>query len=372
MSTAAITCPKADGTCPKADGTCPKADGRVPRLMAGSAPTGRRRVVLVHPMPHPSGEAMLRDEAEVIEGWRLGPEARAAAVASAHALGGEGRTADITAGPKLEVIASYGSGTDNIDVRAATEAGIAVVNAAGSQYRAVAEHGVGLMLAFARRIAYADRVMHTKRRFIGRPAFAGEGWPGWPTQLEGKTLGIVGFGFIGRDLAAKCRLAFDMEVLVYSPRFDPVEGARQNVEVVDELDDLLRRSDYVSLCVPLTPETAGMIGPNQLAGMKAGSVLVNLSRGGTVDTEALLDALRRGHLAGAALDVFDPEPLPDGHPLYQLDNVVLTPHIGGWARETLPVLAQTAAREILRVWRGQRPWRLVNPEVWTKRRGSPA
>ena len=111
-----------------------------------------------------------------------------------------------------------------------------------------------------------------------------------------------------------------------------------------------------------------MIGRDQLARMKAGSVLVNLSRGPTVDTDALLEALTSGHLAGAALDVFDPEPLTDGHPLYDLDNVVLTPHIGGWVIDATAALSRTAAREILRVLRGERPWRLVNPEVWAIRR----
>jgi D-3-phosphoglycerate dehydrogenase len=328
----------------------------------------RRRVLLTTPMLDPQGDDILRGEVDVIEGWRLSPEEAIAAMATVHGLGGGGSSSDIAQGAQLEVIASYGSGCEHIDIEAATGAGIMVVNAAGSQYSAVAEHGVGLMLAFAKRIAYAVRVMHTERRFVGREAFNGMGWPGWPTQLRGRTLGVVGFGFIGRDLAEKCRLAFDMDVLVYSPSYDPEEAARQRVTLVDDLDDLLMRSDYVSLSVPLTAETKGMIGSAQLSRMKGGSVLVNLSRGGTVDSDALLEALRSGHLAGAALDVFDPEPLPDGHPLYELDNVIMTPHIGGWVADSFPALARTAAREMLRALRGQRPWRLVNPDVWLKRR----
>lgn len=328
-----------------------------------------KRVLLVSPMLDPVGEALLRAEVDVVQGWQLGPAERAAELAKAHGLGGGGSAEDIAEGVRLEVIASYGSGCEHIDLPAATEAGIAVVNAAGSQHSAVAEHGVGLMLAFAKRIAFADRLMHSERRFPARNDFSGSGWPGWPTQLRGKTLGVVGYGFIGRDLAEKCRLAFDMEVVVFSPRYDPDEARRQRVEVVDDLDDLLARADYVSLSVPLTNETRGLIGPGQLARMKPGAVLVNLSRGPTVDTDALVEALRNGHLAGAALDVFDPEPLPDGHPLYEMDNVVLTPHIGGWVVDSFPALAETAAREMLRALRGERPWRLVNPEVWQKRRG---
>jgi D-3-phosphoglycerate dehydrogenase / 2-oxoglutarate reductase len=329
----------------------------------------RKQVLLVWPMLDPVGEELLRAEVEVIRAWELDPGQYGRALAGAHGLGGGGTKDDITHGTQLEVIASYGSGYENIDVGAATTAGIAVVNAAGSQYSAVTEHAIGMMLSFAKRIAYADRIMHTERRFIPRPAFSGPGWPGWPTQLRGKTLGVIGFGFIGRDLAEKCRLAFDMDVVVYSPRFDPEEAARQRVGLVESLDEVLARSDYLSLSVPLSPETTGMIGARQLAQMKAGAVIMNLSRGPTIDTEALVDALRSGRLAGALLDVFEPEPLPDGHPLYDFDNVVLTPHIAGWVAESMPALAQTTAREILRTLRGEKPWRLVNPEVWPNRRG---
>ena len=219
-----------------------------------------KRVLLVTPMLDPVGDEMLRREVEVIPGWDLDPQERAAALADVQGLGGGGSTEDIDNGPRLEVIVSYGSGCEHIDLDAATAAGILVVNAAGSQYSAVAEHGLGLMLAFAKRIAYADRVMHTERRFVGRDPFSRSGWPGWPTLLRGKTLGVVGFGFIGRDLAEKCRVAFDMEVLAYSPRADPEETARQRVTLVDDLDELLARSDYVSLSMPLTDETRGMIG----------------------------------------------------------------------------------------------------------------
>lgn len=342
-----------------------------PRVGGGSPLDGARKTVLLDtPMLDPVGAELLGKEVEVVNGWELSPEARAEVLARAHGLGGGGTTADVALGHQLEVIASYGSGVDHIDVAAATAAGILVVNAAGSHYTAVAEHGVGLMLAFARRIAYADRVMHTEGRMPPRSAFTGDGWPGWPTELRGRVLGVVGYGFIGRDLAQKCRSAFGMKVLAYAPRFDPDEAERQGTELTATLDDLLARSDYVSLSVPLTPETTGMIGREQLARMKPTAVLVNLSRGGTVDTDALVDALRSGRLAGAALDVFDPEPLPDRHPLYGMDNVVLTPHIGGWADQSGQALSRTVARELLRALRGDRPWRLVNPDAWPHRRGA--
>jgi phosphoglycerate dehydrogenase-like enzyme len=326
--------------------------------------------MLLAPMLHPVGDAMLRAEVEVVQGWELSPDARAKELGRVQGLVGGGTEEHIALGTNLEVIASPGSGYEWVAVDAATAAGIAVVNAAGSQYSAVAEHGVGLMLALAKRIAYSDRVMHLERRFIDRPAFSRTEWPGWPTQLQGKTIGLVGFGFVGRDLAEKCRLAFGMRVLAFDPYFDPVEAVRQHVEPFATLDELLPVCDYVSLHLPLTVETHGMIGARELGLMKPGSVLVNLSRGPTVDTEALVEALRRGQLSGATLDVFDPEPLPDGHPLYDFDNVVLTPHIGGWVAEAMEALSTTTAGETLRVLQGKRPFRLVNPEVWSRRRGA--
>ena len=327
----------------------------------------RKRVLLDRPMLDPAGTALLAGEVEIVAGWELTPKARAEVLSSVHGLGAGGTRSDVEGGSSLEVIASYGSGVEHIDVRAATDAGIIVVNAAGVHRTAVAEHGIGLMLAFARRIAYTDRILHTEQRFVRHRELTGDGWPGWPTQLHGKVLGVVGFGHIGRDLAQKCRLAFAMEVLAHSPRADPDEVARQHVALVS-LDQLLARSDYVCLCVPLTDDTRAMVGAPELARMKRSSVLVNLSRGPTVDTSALLDALRDGTIRGAALDVLDPEPLPAGHPLYALDNVVLTPHIGGWVIDAMEQLSLATAQDLLRALRGERPSRFVNPGVWATAR----
>ena len=196
-----------------------------------------------------------------------------------------------------------------------------------------------------------------------RTDLMGEGWPGWPTQLHGKTLGLVGFGFIGRELAAKCQAAFSMRVLAYDPYFNADSAPRLGVTMVQSLDELLPECDYVSLQLPLTEESRGLIGTAALGSMKQGAVLVNLSRGPTVDTEALVASLRSGHLRGAALDVTDPEPLPAGHPLYGFDNVVLTPHIAGWTVESVEKVAATTARDVLKVLGGEHTPRVVNPEV---------
>jgi D-3-phosphoglycerate dehydrogenase len=269
--------------------------------------------------------------------------------------------------PRLEVVGFPGSGFESIDTAAATRAGIAVVYAAGSQYAAVAEHALGLMLSLAKRIGFADRYMHAARRFQPRELYTGDGWPGFPHEIDRKTVVILGFGFIGRDLARKCRAAFDMPVLAYDPYFDPVEAERQGVRLSrrrSELRDLIAQGDFVVLCLPLGAETRHIVGEEELRAMKPGAYLVNVSRGGTVDDAALVRALREGWIAGAGIDVFDPEPATDDHPFFSMENTVVTPHIGGWVREAMPRLVATTAREMLAALRGERPLRLANPEVW--------
>jgi phosphoglycerate dehydrogenase-like enzyme len=328
-----------------------------------------KTVFLAQPMLDPSGEEQLRKEVEVVPGSSLDESERAEVLARAHGLCGYGAidAALMNRAPNLEVIGFPGSGFESIDVAAATQRGIAVVFAAGAQYGAVTEHALGLMLSLAKRIGYADRYLHREKRFLDRSAFTGDGWPGLPHEIGGKTVGVLGFGFIGRDLARKCRLAFDMKVLAYDPYFDPVEAERQGVTLYrrrEELPRLLSASDYVVLCLPLSDETRQIIGAPELEVMRPDAALINVSRGGTVDEEALLDALRDGRIAGAGLDVFDPEPARDHHPLFDLENVVLTPHVGGWVAEARARLAITTAREMLAVLRGERPVRLANPEVW--------
>ena len=329
----------------------------------------RKRIYLPHPTLHPAGEELLRKECDVVLGSELDEADREAALASAHGFSG-GVAIDaalMDRAPKLEVIGFPGSGYEAIDVAAATARGICVVFAAGSQYTAVAEHALGLALSVAKRIGYSDRYFHREKRFIDRSVFTGDGWPGFPHEISGKTMGLLGFGFIGRDLARKCRAAFDMQVLAYDPYFDPVEAERQGVTLFrkrSDLPQLLSQSDFVVLCLPLTDETRHIVGAAEFEAMRPDAVLINVSRGGTVDEVALEDALRTNRIAGAGIDVFDPEPTRDGHPLFDLDNVVLTPHIGGWVEEAMPRLALTTAREMLTVLRGERPTRIANPGVW--------
>src|SRR5262245_43997916 len=225
----------------------------------------RKTVLIVPPLQlHPDARAMLDAEVELIDGADLDADGVAAALARAHGLVGAVSGDQIRAAPHLEVIGIPGSGWDMVDVDTATAAGVLVVNAAGAQHAAVAEHGVGLMLSLAKRIAYSDRIFHAERRFVGREPFMGDEWPGWAHELSGSTVGIVGFGFIGRDLARKCRLGFDMTVLTYDPFFDPDEAQRMGVRPMSSLAELLPQCDYVTLHVPLTDATRHLVGEAEL------------------------------------------------------------------------------------------------------------
>ncbi len=253
----------------------------------------------------------------------------------------------------LKVIARAGVGVDNIDVEAATERGIIVVNAPESSSISVAEHTMGLMLALARRIPQADRSVRRgeweRQRFIG-------------VELAGKVLGIIGLGRIGRQVAKRAR-AFEMEVIAFDPYISEEVAEELGVELVEDLDELLRRADVVTIHVPLTEETRGMIGERELKLMKESAFLINCARGEVVDEEALVRALKEGWIAGAALDVFAEEPPGEDHPLYELDNVVLTPHIGGSTSEAQRAAGLIVAREIERVLKGEIPENVVNLPV---------
>ncbi len=255
------------------------------------------------------------DEAELI---RRIADAECVVNIRAHARFSE-RVLD--ACPNLRLISVWGTGTDHVDLPACARRGITVTTTAGVNAHAVAEHTMALMLATMRRIPQLDARMR-----------AGE-WPrGLSAQLEGKTLGIVGLGAIGSRVAELAR-AFGMKILV----------ARHV-----SLDELLRESDVVSLHLPLSDETRGIIGREQLALLKPTAYLVNTARGALIDRDALLDALRHERIAGAALDVFDEEPLPADDPLRSLLNVVLTPHNAGVTPE---VIAEGLRRAVENVQR---------------------
>ena len=253
--------------------------------------------------------------------------------------------------PRLKVIARTGIGTELIDIPEATRRGIAVCNAPDGPTISTAEHTIALMLAVAKRLKAAEGRL---RRGEGNYFVAHDG-----LELDGRTLGLVGFGRIGRRVAV-LGAALGMEVLAH----DPYAGVDPDLAMESEsLERLLAGSDVVSLHLPLTADNRGMIGAEAIAAMRPGAVLVNAARGGLVDHDALLDALERGHLGGAGLDTTDPEPLPPGHPLFERDDVVVTPHIAAATGAGKRRLYVTAIREALAVLEGRKPDHPVNPEV---------
>nr|WP_206204038.1 hydroxyacid dehydrogenase [Thermococcus sp. ES12] len=247
----------------------------------------------------------------------------------------------IEAAPKLKVIGRAGVGLDNIDLEAAKERGIKVVNSPGASSRSVAELAVALMFAVARKIAFADRKMRegiwAKKQCMGM-------------ELEGKTLGIVGFGRIGYSIAKIAR-ALGMNVLLYDP-YPNEERAREVGGKFVPLEELLKESDVVTLHVPLVEQTYHLINEERLRLMKPTAILINAARGAVVDTSALVKALQGGWIAGAGLDVFEEEPLPKDHPLTKLDNVVLTPHIGASTVEAQMRAGVQVAEQIVEILKG--------------------
>ncbi len=261
------------------------------------------------------------------------------------------------ASPDLQVIANLAVGYDNIDVEAATERGIMVTNTPGVLTETTADLTFGLLLAAARRIPEADS-------YVRR----GD-WNGWelmqPQQgvdVHGKTLGVVGMGRIGTAVAKRGYFGFNMDVVYHSrTRKEEIEDDLE-AEFLD-LDELLERSDFVSLHTPLTPDTRGMIGEEEFWKMKEDAVLVNVARGPVVDESALVEALKAGRIRGAGLDVFEEE--PEVHPeLKELsESVVLAPHIGSASRETRMKIAEIGVKNAIAALEGEEPPNLINPEV---------
>jgi D-3-phosphoglycerate dehydrogenase len=254
----------------------------------------------------------------------------------------------------LLCVSSNGAGYDTIDVPACTSAGVLVVNQAGGNAQSVAEHAIGLMLDVTRKISENDRLLRRERGF-SREDIMGR-------EMSGKVLGIVGIGHIGTRVARLAR-AFDMTVLAFDPYLTEEEIGRRGA-VATSLDDLLARSDFVSLHCPRDKSTMKMMNASAFARMKKGSIFVTTARGGIHDEAALLEALRAGHLMGAGVDVWEKEPPPLDHPLLKLENIVATYHTAGVTNEARRNMAMFAAEQIIGILKGGRPPRLINPEVW--------
>jgi D-3-phosphoglycerate dehydrogenase len=312
-------------------------------------------VILLFEGFHKDGLAMLEERCEVHYASNLEEEELLTEVADVNGIivraNGEVSRRLMEAAPRLQVVGRHGVGVDNIDLAAAAELGIVVVNTPGVMTESVAEHCLGLMLALTKRIVRADKaarlgVWQVRYEYIGE-------------ELYGKTLGVVGFGQIGQRVAELCHVALKMPVLYWDVVEYPEAAAEVNARRVP-LEELLSQADVVSLHVPLLPSTQGLIGEAELRRMKSTAYLINTARGPVVEEAALVTALKEGWIAGAGLDVFEVEPAAPDNPLLGLANVVVTPHMASHTQEATRRMAMTVVSDVIRVLEGRRPTYSVN------------
>jgi glyoxylate reductase len=326
----------------------------------------RRKVFVTRAIDRAALERLRAAAAVRVWGGEMPPPASALRAALANADGLLSMVTDridartIVGAPRLRVISNLAVGVDNIDLDAATRAGIAVGHTPGVLTEATADLAFGLLMATARRIAEADRhVRAGKWRTWGPMTMLGR-------DVHSSTLGLIGFGAIGNAMARRA-MGFAMRVLYLNHPSSKRASARNEARLAGavgvSLPRLLAESDYVSIHVPLTPKTRHMIGAREFARMKPGAILINTARGAVVDQAAMLAALKSGHLGGAGLDVTDPEPVASRDPILRLDNVVITPHIGSASIAARASMAAMAVDHILAVFSGRVPRWCANPQV---------
>jgi len=257
----------------------------------------------------------------------------------------------IESAPHLEVISRTGGGLDNVDIEAATESGVVVCGVKGPQDRFVAELTVTLIMALSKQIFYLDGEVR-KGNFRSRYEYR-------PAGLFGKKVGLIGLGRIGRIVADICH-HLGMEVWGYDPYLNPEDLHLPGLVFTKEREEMIRTSDFLSVHVPLSNETQGLIGRRELSWMKPTAFLINTSRGEIVDEPALIETLQQGKIAGAGLDVFAKEPPDPSHPFFRMENVILTPHTGALTRDAVAQLAEGAAQNTLDVLEGRKPSYSIN------------
>lgn len=309
---------------------------------------------------HPDGIAQLETEARVVVTEEV---TEAGMVAVAREADGilfrirpDCTRSLMTACSRLKVVGRHGVGLDTVDLKAATDLGIAVVHAPGSNSDSVAEHALMLILACAKQTLDVDRTTRKAEWRSSRPP---------NMELRGKTLGIVGIGNIGRRMA-RLGAALGMRVIAYD-KYVPAEEVRaRGAEPRPDLYAVLREADVVTCHTPHTPETHHMIDDQAVAQMKDGVIFVNTSRGKTQAEHALFEGLTRGKIRAAGLDVFEEEPVGADNPLLNLPNVVVSAHVAGVTRESVRQMAMQVTAEMLRVLRGEKPHVLGNPDLWPR------
>lgn len=316
-----------------------------------------------HPL-HPDAMSRLAGHGDVVVASALDAETLAREAVDADAVIVRAPLPDELFGSavRLRAAVRHGAGLDMIPLEAATRAGVLVANVPGVNARSVAEHVFFASIALLRRFRQVDRDLRRDGWTAGRAHAEMTG------ELAGRRLGVVGFGNVGRQVAAIGRDGFGLAVSAHSRSRPDEAGA---VDFVN-LDAMMAQCDVIVLCCPLTEETRGLIDARRIAAMKPGAILVNVARGPVVDDDALIAALETGRIAGAALDVFAEQPLPPGHPYLGLDNVIVTPHMAGITEESMARVGTGAAEEVVRVLAGELPVNLCNPEAvaaWRARFG---
>ncbi|MBE0614386.1 MAG: dehydrogenase [Burkholderiales bacterium] len=321
----------------------------------------RAKVVLVGGIYHADAGKQLRAAADVVALDDPSPAEIAAALANAHgAIVRYPHRIDATVlagAQKLAVVASSGRGTDSIDVAACTKHGVAVVNNPGLGTIPVSEHAIGMMLSLSRRLELSDRTLRAGGAWAKRTALD-------VRDVNGRTLGVIGLGLIGSEMTRKCIAAFGMKVLVYDPHVPASKAEALGATMLTDLGALLERADVVSIHAELNEGSRGMIGEAELRRMQPHAILINTARGKIVQQKALERALAEGRIDSAALDVFEEEPLAEPSPLWDLDNLMLTPHVAGLSGDALRELAHSAVTQVLQVLGGEHPRSLVNPPAW--------
>lgn len=252
--------------------------------------------------------------------------------------------------PNLKIIARGGVGIDNIDIEAATQRKIHVCNVPDANFTSVAEHVVGMLLSLSHQIVNGDRAIrkgefHARHKYIGR-------------ELTGKTIGIIGFGRIGQLVAEKCVYGLNMNVLAYDPFVN--ETKMKEVELVESIQDIFKEADFITLHLPYIPTLHHFINSSVLKNMKPNAYIINCARGGLIDEEALAEAVKRGDIAGAGIDVFQREPIEKDHVLLSVENIIATPHMGASTFESLNRMVVGAVKEIIRTLEGNIPENSVN------------
>ena len=314
-----------------------------------------KTVLLPEPI-RPEGQRVLEGRVRIVEAPDYTPDTLKKCIREAHGVILRTRariTAEMIAeAPHLQVIARTGAGVDNIDVKAATERRIYVCHVPDANVVSVAEHVITLLLALSKQLKILDKEVH-RGNFAIRYQYLSR-------ELSGKTLGIIGLGKIGREVAERGGKGLGMKVVTFDPYISAQEAIRFGAEPCNSLKEMLAQSDAVTLHVPLTEETRKLMGAGEFRSMKPSAWFINTSRGGLVDEAALIEALDSGVIAGAGLDVFESEPLDSNSPLTRFSNVILTPHVAGLTNESSIRMAVAAAEAVLDVLEGRLPAHVFN------------